>query len=72
MVASQAPDATTKELENYLALLVDDVGHSHLPSVTDDSREADGKKSMRKGMAFYLGALTEYQAELLDVFIFNH
>ncbi|MFQ3196135.1 MAG: hypothetical protein ACI9N3_002978 [Colwellia sp.] len=72
MVASQAPNATTKELENYLALLVDDVGHSHLPYVTDDSREADGKISMRKGMTFYLGAHTEYQAELLDVFIFNY
>ncbi|MFT6992440.1 MAG: hypothetical protein ACJASL_004440 [Paraglaciecola sp.] len=27
---------------------------------------------MRKGMLFYLGAHTEYSAELLDVFIFNH
>jgi hypothetical protein len=31
MVASQAPNATTKELESYLALLTEDVGHSHLP-----------------------------------------
>ncbi|PKG55594.1 hypothetical protein CXF83_19600 [Shewanella sp. Choline-02u-19] len=71
MVASQAPDATEKELENYLALLTDDVGHQHLPYETDDSRSADGKQSMRKGMTFYLGAHTEYKAELLNLFTFN-
>lgn len=71
MVATQAPGATSKELENYLALLTDDIGHSHLPYVTDDSRQADGKQAMRKGMTYYLGAHTEYSAELLDVFTFN-
>lgn len=72
MVATQAPEASEKDLEKFLALLVDDVGHSHLPWVTDDSRMPDGKKAMRKGMTFYLGAHTEYKAELLDVFTFNH
>jgi len=43
MVATQAPDATEQDLENYLALLTDDIGHSHLPYVTHDSREPDGK-----------------------------
>ena len=71
MVATQAPDATTQDLENYLALLTDDIGHSHLPYVTDDSRQPDGKQAMRKGMMFYLGAHTEHNAELLDVFTFN-
>ncbi|MFD2165886.1 nuclear transport factor 2 family protein [Thalassotalea euphylliae] len=71
MVATQAPAATEKELEEYLALLTDDVGHSHLPWVTDDSRLPSGKEDKRKGMTFYLGAHTEYQAELLDVFTFN-
>lgn len=71
MVASQSPNASNKELEEYLALLTDDVGHSHLPWVTDDSRAPDGKESMRKGMLFYLGAHTEYSAKLLDVFVFN-
>ncbi|KUM55037.1 nuclear transport factor 2 family protein [Rheinheimera sp. EpRS3] len=71
MVATQAPDATKQDLENYLALLTDDIGHSHLPYVTDDSREPDGKQAMRKGMTFYLGAHTEHKAELLDVFTFN-
>ena len=71
MVATQAPDATTQDLENYLALLTDDIGHSHLPYVTDDSREPGGKQAMRKGMTFYLGAHTEHNAELLDVFTFN-
>ena len=72
MVATQSPDATSIDLENYLDLLVDDVGHSHLPWVTDDSRLPDGKAAMRKGMTFYLGAHTEYTAELIDVFTFNN
>lgn len=70
--ASQAPDAKAVDIENYLALLTDDVGHSHLPWVTDDSRLPDGKAAMRKGMTFYLGAHTKHKAELLDVFVFNH
>jgi len=72
MVATQAPNATKVDLENYLYLLTDDIGHSHLPWVTDDSRLSDGKEAMRKGMLFYLGAHTEHSAELLDVFIFNN
>jgi len=71
MVATQAPNATKKELEAFLALLADDVANQHLPYQTDDSREPDGKAMMRKGMTFYLGAHTEYQANLLDTFIFN-
>ena len=38
MVATQAPGATKVELENHLNLLADDVGHSHLPWVIDDTR----------------------------------
>ncbi|NVK26144.1 MAG: nuclear transport factor 2 family protein [Gammaproteobacteria bacterium] len=72
MVATQLPDATEKELEAYLALLTDDVGHSHLPWVVDDSRTPTGKEDMRKGMMFYLGAHSEYNAQLLNVFTFNH
>jgi len=72
MVATQAPEATKEDLENYFSLLTDDIGHSHLPWVTDDSRLPDGKEAMRKGMLFYLGAHTEYSAELLDVFVFNN
>ena len=70
-VATQSPDASKKDLENYLALPVDDVGHTHLPWVKDGSRLPDGKDAMRKGMTFYLGAHTEYSAELLDIFTFN-
>lgn len=71
MVATQMPEASSKDLEAYLAFLTDDVGHSHLPWVTDDSRSPDGKAMMREGMTFYLGAHTDYQAKLLDVFTFN-
>jgi len=71
MVATQAPNATPEDLENYLSLLTDDIGHSHLPWVTDDSRLPDGKEQMRKGMTFYLGSHDYYKAELLDVFVFN-
>ena len=72
MVATQQPNASEKELEAYLSLLADDVGHSHLPWMTDDSRQPDGKAQFRKGMTYYLGAHTSYEAELLDVFVFNH
>ena len=72
MVATQEPNATKVDLENYLSLLTDDIGHSHLPWVTDDSRLPDGKEAMRKGMMFYLAAHSEYSAELLNVFIFNN
>lgn len=71
MAASQAPDASAEDLEQYLALLADDVGHTHLPWNTDDARTADGKQLMREGMTFYLGAHTEYKAELLNMFVFN-
>jgi len=71
MVATQSPSATKNDLEEYLALLTDDVGHSHLPWATDDSRLPTGKADKRKGMTFYLGAHTEFKAELLDVFTFN-
>jgi len=72
MVATQKPNATNVDLENYFSLLTDNIGHSHLPWDTDDSRLSDGKEAMRKGMLFYLGVHTEYNAELLDVFIFNN
>lgn len=71
MVATQSPNATPEDLEKYLALHTDDVGHSHLPWQKDDSRLPDGKASMRKGMTFYLGAHSAYSAELLNVFVFN-
>ena len=72
MVATQAPSATKKDLEAYLELLTDDVGHTHLPWEIDGSRLPDGKQAMRKGMTFYLGAHTEYKAELLSVHVYNH
>jgi hypothetical protein len=48
--ATQSPTATEKDLEHYLSFLADDVGHQHLPYDTDDSRQADGKESMREGI----------------------
>lgn len=71
MTATQMPNADSAALESYLSLLTDDVGHSHLPWVKDDSRLPSGKADMRKGMTFYLGAHDKYEAELLDVFTFN-
>ena len=38
MTATQAPNATKADLERYFDLLVDDIGHSHLPWQTDDSK----------------------------------
>ncbi len=72
MVATQAPSATHKEIEAFLALLSEDVGSQHIPFQPDDTRAPDGKENMRKGMTFYLAAHTEYEAKLLDTFIFNN
>ncbi len=67
--ATQAPDASKQSLENYLALLTDDVGHQHLPYDPDGSRDPEGKANMREGMQYYLGAHTTYQAQLVEQII---
>lgn len=67
--ATQAPDATTEDLENYLALLKDDVGHQHLPYDPNDERKPDNKMLMREGMSYYLGLHSFYEAKLLDQII---
>lgn len=65
--ASQAPNATKQNLEDYLALLKDDVGHQHIPYDPDDTRTPDAKQNMREGMLHYLGKHIEYHSELLGV-----
>ena len=67
--ASQAPSATKQDIENYLSLLADDIGHQHLPYDPDDTRTKDGKSSMRIGMNHYLGVHTKYQGTLVDVML---
>ena len=62
--ATQAPNATKANLEHYLSFLTDDIGYQHLPYSVNDARAADGKNHMRKGMSFYLGSHTEYEATL--------
>jgi broad specificity phosphatase PhoE len=64
---TQKPTATEVELEAYLALLKDDVGHQHFPYDPNDERLPDGKARMREGMTHYLGAHTHYSAELNKV-----
>ena len=56
--ATQSPTATKENMEIYLSLLTEDVGHQHLPYDPDDTRSSDGKKNMRQGMVYYLGGHT--------------
>ena len=70
-VATQRPNAKPEDIENYLALLKDDVGSQHIPFDTDDSRKPDGKARMRKGMTYYLASHDKYKAELLDIVSFG-
>jgi hypothetical protein len=63
--ATQSPDATKEDLEHYLSFLAEDVGHEHIPYDTDDTRDPDGKESMREGMTHYLGQHIEYHAKLI-------
>lgn len=65
--ATQAVGATEKEVENYLNLLTDDIGHMHYPYDKNDSRLAGNKENMRKGMLYYLGVHTEYKATLSSI-----
>jgi ketosteroid isomerase-like protein len=62
--ATQAPNATKADLAYYLSFLTDDIGYQHLPYSDNDVRAADGKTQMRKGMSYYLGTHTEYEAIL--------
>jgi len=63
-VASQAPSATKQDIENYLSILTNDIGHQHLPYDATDLRAPEGKEQMRKGMMYYLGAHTKHSAVL--------
>ncbi|QLE85302.1 nuclear transport factor 2 family protein [Shewanella sp. Scap07] len=65
--ATQVPNATKKDIEHYLSFLKEDIGHQHLPYVNDDSRIPTGKQNMRSGMAYYLGAHTQYSAKLNEI-----
>jgi hypothetical protein len=64
--ATQSPDASKQDIDNYLEFLADDVGHQHYPYDPDSSRSSDGKEKMRKGMSYYLGAHTEYSSKLIS------
>ena len=66
-VATQTPNASKEDINNYLDLFVQDVGHQHLPYGVDDSRKLDGKENMRKGMLYYLGGHTEHSASLTSI-----
>lgn len=65
--ATQSPTANPADIEKYLALLTDDVGHQHYPYDPDDSRSPEGKANMREGMTHYLAAHTEYKGVLKTV-----
>ena len=64
--ATQSPTATRENIEHYLSFLTEDVGHQHLPYDPDDTRSSEGKKNMREGMNYYLGAHTEYSGKLIS------
>ncbi len=64
--ATQSPSATKDDVEYYLSLLTEDIGHQHLPYDKVDERDPEGKNSTRKGMNYYLGLHTEYKAKLLS------
>ena len=69
MTKTQKPNASKKDLEYYLSFLTDDVGNQHFPNAPDDSREPNGKKSMREGMSRYLGVHTDYKAKILEYLV---
>ena len=64
---TQMPKASEKDLENFLALLTEDVALQHLPYQKADDRKPNGKETLRKGMNRWRGANTSYKAKLIDV-----
>jgi ketosteroid isomerase-like protein len=66
-IATQSPQAKKSDIQSYLSLLKDDVGHQHLPYDPDASRTLSGKQKMLEGMLYYLGAHTKYAATLTKV-----
>lgn len=66
-ITTQSPKAKKSDIQKYLSLLKDDVGHQHLPYDPDAKRTPSGKRNMYEGMLYYLGAHTEYAAELTNV-----
>lgn len=65
--ATQTPQATREDIEGYMDLLTDDVGHQHLPYDPGSDRDPQGKNKMREGMTYYLGAHDEYSSSLSEV-----
>ena len=63
------PEASEEDLENFLALLTEDVALQHLPYDTTDEREPNGKEVIRTGMSRWRGANTSYTAKLIEI---NH
>ena len=66
---TQTPNASVEDLENFLALLTDDVALQHFPYDKTDDREPNGKQVIRKGMSRWRGVNTSYTAKLLEI---NH
>tara|TARA_R110002073_G_scaffold145532_2_gene297657 strand:+ start:24592 stop:25062 length:471 start_codon:yes stop_codon:yes gene_type:complete len=66
---TQAPEASETDLENYLAILTNDVALQHLPYNKTDERKPNGKEVLRKGMSRWRGVNTSYKAKLIEV---NH
>ncbi len=62
--ATQLPQAKPEDIERYLDLLTDDVGHQHLPYDPSAERDPQGKNKMREGMTYYLGSHIDYQSSL--------
>lgn len=65
--ATQSPQAKESDIQDYLSLLKNDVGHQHLPYDPDATREPEGKHRMLQGMLYYLGTHTQYTATLKSV-----
>lgn len=66
-MATQSPEAKKSDIQNYLSLLKDDVGHQHLPYDPDAKRASTGKQNMLEGMLYYLATHTQYSASLTNV-----
>ncbi|WP_133406818.1 nuclear transport factor 2 family protein [Parashewanella tropica] len=66
LINTQMPNAKAEDIEHYLSFLKDDVGNQHIPYQRDDTRTKGAIKRFRKGMTYYLGSHTSYEAKLIE------
>lgn len=66
-VQSQQPDATERDIDQYINFLTADAVWQHLPYAVSDQRKKDGSQKIKQGMMRWLNSHQRYKAKLLRI-----